>query len=340
MEIDVKHTKQRNKRRERAQRMQAERDKDADGVGVGVIADGDSADEDSKKPIRPPQRRKKANNFKEPSPILEEDVVDGFAILSFKTYEDLEVRTAVKSSSTAQLVHDECGVESSVASTRDQRDERLTESRLFRFSSPRRSEKWKKLCTNISLCRVKLDTLLLRVGGEEKREEGGRGRVEWARGMPKSLNKEFLFRKSLSDLARLEVPANLVPPHFRRPYLSLPPSSCSMPFFLVNLLCGFKCKLRERKTTNQHHLRRARDGEEKRKIKSLNRKARERKEKKVSSAEVCIFLSDFFFGCCSLVAWLCFLLLRVLFSGKALDEYLNCKCVSCPKKTSPLVFPL
>lgn len=93
MEIDVKHTKQRNKRRERAQRMQAERDKDADGVGVGVIADGDSADEDSKKPIRPPQRRKKANIFKEPSPILEEDVVDGFAILSFKTYEDLEVRS-------------------------------------------------------------------------------------------------------------------------------------------------------------------------------------------------------------------------------------------------------
>lgn len=88
MEIDVKHSKQRNKRRERAQRMQAERDKDADGVG---IVDGDSADEDSKKPIRPPQRRKKANIFKEPSPILEEDVVDGFAILSFKTYEDLEV---------------------------------------------------------------------------------------------------------------------------------------------------------------------------------------------------------------------------------------------------------
>lgn len=93
MEIDVKQSKQRNKRRERAQRMQAERDKDADGVG---IVDGDSADEDSKKPIRPPQRRKKnANTFKEPSPILEEDVVDGFAILSFKTYEDLEVRCFV-----------------------------------------------------------------------------------------------------------------------------------------------------------------------------------------------------------------------------------------------------
>lgn len=113
MEIDVKHSKQRNKRRERAQRMQAERDKDAD--GVGVIVDGDSADEDSKKPIqRPPQRRKKANIFKEPSPILEEDVVDGFAILSFKTYEDLEVRNrknvvslnvSIQSCNTTTYIH-------------------------------------------------------------------------------------------------------------------------------------------------------------------------------------------------------------------------------------------
>jgi hypothetical protein len=94
MEIDVKQSKQRTKRRERAQRMQAERDNVVDGVGLTAAAtaaleDQDSADEDSKKPIRPPQRRKKV--FKEPSPILEEDVVDGFAILSFKTYEDLEV---------------------------------------------------------------------------------------------------------------------------------------------------------------------------------------------------------------------------------------------------------
>lgn len=87
MEIDVKHSKQRTKRRERAQRMQAERDNVVD--GVGLAEDPDSADEDSKKPIRPPQRRKKI--VKEPSPILEEDVVDGFAILSFKTYEELEV---------------------------------------------------------------------------------------------------------------------------------------------------------------------------------------------------------------------------------------------------------
>lgn len=120
METSVKSRKQRNKRRERAQRMQAEREKDADGVGADVIADGDDSDDDSRKksPIRPPQRRKKVaasaiavvavcnnnskhdnNNctqFKEPSPILEEDVVDGFAILSFKTYEDLEVSSGWK----------------------------------------------------------------------------------------------------------------------------------------------------------------------------------------------------------------------------------------------------
>lgn len=53
----------------------------------------DSGDEDMAvaPPIRekPPPRRKKQ---KEQSPLLEEDIVDGFAILSFKTYEDLEVR--------------------------------------------------------------------------------------------------------------------------------------------------------------------------------------------------------------------------------------------------------
>lgn len=51
----------------------------------------DSADEDmDKTPVRekPPPRRKKP---KEQSPLLEEDIVDGFAILAFKTYEDLEV---------------------------------------------------------------------------------------------------------------------------------------------------------------------------------------------------------------------------------------------------------
>lgn len=88
MEIDVKRRKkQRNRRRERAQRMQAERDRDVGGAG-----DPDSAEEDSsvvrEKPSRPPLRRKKP---KEPSPLLEEDIIDGFSILGFKTYEDLEV---------------------------------------------------------------------------------------------------------------------------------------------------------------------------------------------------------------------------------------------------------
>lgn len=124
MEIDVrKRRNQRNKRRERAQRMQAERDResvDSAGSTTNVSNSGsgtsretgngtstpqntpvtitntsavhDSADEDmaNAPPIRekPPPRRKKQ---KEQSPLLEEDIVDGFAILAFKTYEDLEV---------------------------------------------------------------------------------------------------------------------------------------------------------------------------------------------------------------------------------------------------------
>lgn len=92
MEIDVRQrSKQRNRRRERAQRMQAERDRD---VVEGGEPD-DSADEESPKPPvreKPPQRRKKP---KEHSPLLEEDIVDGFAILAFKTYEDLEVSNSL-----------------------------------------------------------------------------------------------------------------------------------------------------------------------------------------------------------------------------------------------------
>lgn len=113
MEIDVKQSKQRNKRRERAQRMIAERDKDAasDGAatsggptagGPGSMGAGgpggcgldpdDSADEDMpvsrEKPPRPTVRRKRKE--KDPSPVLEEDIIDGFAILAFKSYEDLE----------------------------------------------------------------------------------------------------------------------------------------------------------------------------------------------------------------------------------------------------------
>lgn len=74
--------KQRNRRRKRAQRMQAQRhEKEA--------KDGDSGEDESpvrEKPQRPPNRRKKSKE-----PLVEEDIVDGFAILGFKAYEDLEV---------------------------------------------------------------------------------------------------------------------------------------------------------------------------------------------------------------------------------------------------------
>lgn len=44
-------------------------------------------EEDTVKPQRPPTRRKRSKE-----PLVEEDIIDGFAILGFKTYEDLEVR--------------------------------------------------------------------------------------------------------------------------------------------------------------------------------------------------------------------------------------------------------
>lgn len=81
MENEVKHRNQRNRRRERAQRMQAQRET--------KVRDGDSGDDEPltwEKPPRPPNRRKKSKE-----PILEEDIIDGFAIMSFRTYEDLEV---------------------------------------------------------------------------------------------------------------------------------------------------------------------------------------------------------------------------------------------------------
>lgn len=85
MENEVKQRNQRNRRRERAQRMQAQRESKA--------KDGDSAEDESparEKPQRPPNRRKKSKE-----PPFEEDIIDGFAILAFRTYEDLEVRQAI-----------------------------------------------------------------------------------------------------------------------------------------------------------------------------------------------------------------------------------------------------
>lgn len=77
MEKEVKHRLKRNRRRERAERMQAQRDH------------GDSAEDETLsgvKPPRPPIRRKKSKE-----PVFEEDIIDGFAILAFRSYEELEV---------------------------------------------------------------------------------------------------------------------------------------------------------------------------------------------------------------------------------------------------------
>lgn len=79
----MKQRNQRNRRRERAQRMQAQRE--------SKVKDGDSGEDESparEKPPRPPARRKKSRE-----PLGEEDIIDGFAIMAFRTYEDLEVRS-------------------------------------------------------------------------------------------------------------------------------------------------------------------------------------------------------------------------------------------------------
>ncbi|XP_047030565.1 fibrosin-1-like protein isoform X4 [Helicoverpa zea] len=88
MENEVKQRNQRNRRRERAQRMQAQRE--------SKVKDGDSGEDESptrEKPPRPPARRKKSRE-----PLGEEDIIDGFAIMAFRTYEDLEA--AVKCASS------------------------------------------------------------------------------------------------------------------------------------------------------------------------------------------------------------------------------------------------
>lgn len=80
---------QKNKRRKRAQRMQAE--KEIDIVGGGELDSGEDDDYETlkrDKAVRPPVRRKRS---KDSSPILEEEIIEGFAILAFKSYEDLEV---------------------------------------------------------------------------------------------------------------------------------------------------------------------------------------------------------------------------------------------------------
>lgn len=79
--MDTEIKKQRTKkRRERAQRMHAKKHELDSGE-----EDELSAKEKAQRPP-PPNRRKKKETA-----LFDEDVVDGFAILSFKSYEDLEV---------------------------------------------------------------------------------------------------------------------------------------------------------------------------------------------------------------------------------------------------------
>lgn len=67
----------------------------AAGLGLGLARTGHPRDSHSRppRPPRPPRPRKKSSlataNQKEPP--FEEDIIDGFAILAFRTYEELEV---------------------------------------------------------------------------------------------------------------------------------------------------------------------------------------------------------------------------------------------------------
>uniref|UniRef100_L7M5H7 Uncharacterized protein n=1 Tax=Rhipicephalus pulchellus TaxID=72859 RepID=L7M5H7_RHIPC len=81
MEGEAKVRGSRCRRRERAARMQ----KQAMRGGQSADEADESPGRSASKPPRPPNRKKRNKE-----PIFEEDVIDGFAILSFRTYEDLE----------------------------------------------------------------------------------------------------------------------------------------------------------------------------------------------------------------------------------------------------------
>ncbi|XP_018319057.1 autism susceptibility gene 2 protein isoform X2 [Agrilus planipennis] len=97
MDVEVK---QRNRRRKRAQRMQRE-------SKANSKHPADSGEEDSEsavlreKPQRPPARRKKSKE-----PIVEEDIIDGFSILAFRTYDDLESVIKLASKDIKRLLED------------------------------------------------------------------------------------------------------------------------------------------------------------------------------------------------------------------------------------------
>ncbi|XP_076274162.1 tay bridge kinase isoform X8 [Rhynchophorus ferrugineus] len=85
MEIEVK---QRNRRRKRARRMQQElKETNANKANAD---ESETEDVIPKKPPRPPNRRKKQKDLLK-EPLCEEDIIDGFSILQFRSYEDLEL---------------------------------------------------------------------------------------------------------------------------------------------------------------------------------------------------------------------------------------------------------
>ena len=79
--MEEKSSKANRRRRERALKMRAE-------ISESSKASEDSCEESIPiKRSKPPRPRKKNKD-----PLFEEDIIDGFAILAFKSYEDIQVR--------------------------------------------------------------------------------------------------------------------------------------------------------------------------------------------------------------------------------------------------------
>lgn len=89
MEADTSKQRSRQKRRERALLLQHGKQPKED----QEEASGQEDDHDDVSPTRPPNNKDKSRSKprKSKNALFEEDIVDGFAIMSFKTLEDLEV---------------------------------------------------------------------------------------------------------------------------------------------------------------------------------------------------------------------------------------------------------
>lgn len=83
METETKKHQRITKRRERAQQIYQEKRNDQDG-SADEMDDSPPRSSKDKGRLKPRRRRNSSNSF-------EEDIIDGFSILSFKSFEDLEV---------------------------------------------------------------------------------------------------------------------------------------------------------------------------------------------------------------------------------------------------------